>query len=239
MEQVVAVLGEDRLGVELDAAVVRPGQTTWMSPVSGSASTRTPSGQRRVRRQPGRRRCCRSRPARSRPSIVHRRLGALEDDVLVGQRDPELVAQRLVAQAHREERPPGRQQRGDRRAAACAIFGSSSSRGSPGPGPTIDQVEAVEAARRRTRRGAPPSLVMPSTPSTWRSMFTKSSSPSRITTLLPASRGSGRRAGLVGQPERRQPPVARVEGEQHVLVADQLGDVRRSGSAPAAPARTR
>ena len=60
-------------------------------------------------------------------------------------------------------------------------------------------------------------------------MFTKSSSPSRITTLLPAQPRVRRRPGLVGQPERRQPPVALVEGEQHVLVVDQLGDVHRRG----------
>ena len=43
VEQVVAVLGEDRLGVELDAAVVRPGDQVDVAG-GGSVSTRTPSG---------------------------------------------------------------------------------------------------------------------------------------------------------------------------------------------------
>ena len=43
--------------------------------------------------------------------------------------------------------------------------------------------------------------------------------------VLAAQPRVGRRAGLVGQPEARQSLVAAVEGEQHVLVVDQLGDV--------------
>ncbi len=43
--------------------------------------------------------------------------------------------------------------------------------------------------------------------------------------VLARQRRVGRRTGLVGQPERREPAVTRVEGEQDVLVVDQLGDV--------------
>ena len=60
--------------------------TRCTSPVAGSASDASP--RETVLRRPGRRRCCRSRRApRARRS--HRRLGALEDDVLVGKGNPE------------------------------------------------------------------------------------------------------------------------------------------------------
>ena len=63
VDQVVAVLGEDRLGVELDAAVVRAAHA------GGRLRSRGPPRPRRRRaatRPPAPRTCCRSRPARSR-----------------------------------------------------------------------------------------------------------------------------------------------------------------------------
>ena len=72
---------------------------------------------------------------------------------------------------------------------------------------------------------------MPSTVSTCRSMFTKSSSPSRIAAVRPLSSGDGGGAALVGEPELAEPLVARPERDEHVLVAGQLGDAlgRRLG----------
>ena len=194
------MLGEDRLRVELDAAVVRP-DDRWMSPDSGSASTgRRPAA---LVAGPGRRTCCRSRPARSgrrsRPATG-----------CPGRRCP---CRRAGSRARgTASGGPGRP-RGTaaRRPAALAtasrigaILGSSPSRGSPGPGPTITRSKpsSIPGAYSSCRTT---SLVMPSTPRTWRSMFTKSSSPSRITTALarePRVRG---RAALVGEPEPAEP----------------------------------
>ena len=107
-----------------------------MSPVSGSVSTRTPSGSTVVRRDPADEGVVEADPLGAAVDL-DRRLGALEDDVLVGQRDPELVAQRLVAEADRQERLPAARAAGAVAARRVTIFGSSPSRGSPGPGPTI------------------------------------------------------------------------------------------------------
>ena len=59
MDQVVAVLGEDRLGVELDAAEVRAARPGARRRSPGRPRRETPVGQRAA--GAGRRTCCRSR----------------------------------------------------------------------------------------------------------------------------------------------------------------------------------
>ena len=114
-----------------------------MSPVVGSASTRDALGRGLVAE------ATHERVVEADPLGAavepHRRLGALEHDVLVAEREPEPLAQRLVAQAHREERLAAGQQVVDGRRNR-PILGSSPSRGSPGPGPDDHQVGAVEGA---------------------------------------------------------------------------------------------
>ena len=85
-----------------------------------------------------------------------------------------------------EQRVDRRPERGDLRVVAVARVARA--------GSDDDEVVAVEAARAGSPRAGPPRWSCPSPPSTWRSMFTKSSSPSRITTLLPGQPRVGRRA---------------------------------------------
>ena len=138
-------------------------------------------------------------------------------------RSPSRLAQHLVAQADREERLPALEQRrrppaGTPRSSGGRRRAGRRARGRRSPG------RSRRARRRRSPRGARRSRSCPSTARTCRSMFTKSSSPSRTTTVLPLSSAAGGGAGLVGQPEPAQPLVARAERDQHVLVARQLGD---------------
>ena len=189
--QVVAVLGEDRLGVELDAPVVRarPGGARRRSP--GRRRPRRPSGSAR-RARPGRRRCCRSRPARSRPPI--------STGDWVPWKTMSLYVRGIPSWWHSAWWPRQTARNG------CPVASSVvDGRAQPrdlgvvavarvtGPGADDDEVVAVEARRRRSPRAGPPRWSCRAPPSTWRSMLTKSSSPSRITARLPASRGSGRR----------------------------------------------
>ena len=188
----------------------------------------------------GRRTCCRSRPAPRGPSSADRRLGALEDDVLVGQRD---------ARAGRTApggpgRPPGtaaaRASSPSTAARNVAILGSSPSRGSPGPGPTMT---------RSAPSSAPSAYVVVADDACWscparraRGAACSRSRPRRrgsTDALARPARASGGAPDWSVEPERREPLVARVEREQHVLVVDQLGDVDARRRRRRAPARTR
>ena len=207
--------------MELDAAVVRPAHQVDVAGgrVGGDAH---PVGQRAV--GAGRRRCCRSRRLLAAPVDRGRPATACP-----GRRCP---CRRAGSPAGR--RAPGGPGRprgtGWPRASSpsiaranAAIFGWSPSRGSPGPGPTMTRSWPSSAPGRSPRAG-PPSRSCPARQSTWRSMLTKSSSPSRITTDLPLSSGAGGDAALVGEPELREPLVAGGQRDEHVLVAGQVGD---------------
>ena len=144
-----------------------------------------------------------------------------------------------MAQADGEERLLGVEQCRDRRPDGGDLGVAPARAGRPGRG---------RRPRGRRRRSTPSAVVswrhdrrcvMPRTPRTWRSMFTKSSSPSRIDDLLAGQRASGTGAGLVGQPERREPLVARVEREQHVLGRRPGRRVRRRDGGARRRARTR
>src|SRR3954468_13822292 len=142
VDELVAVLGEDRLGVELDPAEVRPGDQVH---VAGPWV--------RADRDPIGKVAGRARDERVvEPDVllaaaeVDPGLGALEHDVLVGQVDAQTVAQHLVAQAHRQERlaaleqpVEGAPERGDLRVVTVA--------GVAGSGPDDPQVVALQRLR--------------------------------------------------------------------------------------------
>ena len=146
VDQVVAVLGEDRLGVELDAAVVRPAHQVDVAGLRIGLD-RDPVGRRR-RTGPSdaaRRRCCRSRPARcGRRSTTGDWVPWKTMSLNVSGRPsrwhsawwPRQTARNGCSRSSSRSTAPR----------SVAIFGSSPSRGSPGPGPTIDQVVVVEVA---------------------------------------------------------------------------------------------
>ena len=160
-EQREAVLGEDRLGVELEPAEVRSGDEVDVAGLRvgldhhavRAASVADAGDEGVVEPDP-----------LLAPGDVDRRLGALEDDVLVGKGDPEPVAQHLVARG----RPPGRACRDASRSSIARPVGRDLRvvvvARVAGAGADDDQVDVVEGARRRVvRRGGPSAIVMPST----------------------------------------------------------------------------
>ena len=139
------------------------------------------------------------------------------------------MAQRLVAEADRQERllaleqpVDGAAQRRHLRVVAVARVAGSGPDDRPG--------RSRRGRRRRSSSWRTTSLVMPSTPRTWRSMFTKSSSPSRITDPLAGQRRVRRRRRPGRSARTCSAAVAGVEGDQHVLVVDQLGDALGRGA---------
>ena len=156
-----------------------------------------------------------------------RRLGALEDHVLVAEVEAEALAERLVAQAHGEERllrgeqvVDGAAERRDLGVVALARVARS--------GADDDQVGAVEGPGRV--------VLVPD------DAGGHAEDPEHVDEhvhevvlavedhhRLPGQPRVGRLAGLVGQPEAGEPLVARAQRQYDVLVARQLGDVGAVG----------
>ena len=95
--------------------------------------------------RPGRRTCCRSRPARRGRRSTTGDWVPWKTMSLYARAIPSRSTERLVAEADREERLLAARAAGRPRSRNVAIFGSSPSRGSPGPGPTMTRSCAVEA----------------------------------------------------------------------------------------------
>ena len=165
--------------------------TRWMSPVAGSDSRDRPGG--RPSGDPGDEGVVEA-DALLAPGDAHRRLGALEDDVLVGKGNPEPCRTAPGARG----RPRGRACR--RRAGCRSPSGRPRSSGARARGGRRGRVRPRPGRRRRRRprrrareasRGGSTREPMPSTENTCASMFTKSSSPCRIAIVFPARLGAG------------------------------------------------
>ena len=221
--------------MELDAAEVRAAHQV---DVAGGrvGLDRDAVGQRQVRRRRVRRRCCRTRPARGarrarpRPGCPGRRCPCRPAGCRAGRTAPGGPG-RPPGTAGRLASSPSTAPRN------VAIFGSSPSRGSPGPGPTITRSasssDPLGVRRVRDDRAGHARHAEDVAQHVHEVVLAVEDHHA-----LPGQRRVGPRARLVGEPERREPPVAGVQREQHVLVVDQLGDVARPASAPARPART-
>ena len=141
------------------------------------------------------------------------------------------MAQRLVAEAHGEERLPALEQPARRPTGASPSWGRRRRAGRPGPGRRSPGRPGP--GRRRARRALGQRLVADH-------LALQALHPQHVAQHLhevvlavedhhppAAQRRVRRRARLVGEPEPAEPLVAGVEREQHVLVVDQLGDVGR------------
>ena len=175
-----------------------------MSPVASSASTVTPAGRAMSVARPPDEGVVEADPFGAAVDR-HRRLGALEHDVLEVQGDAEPVAERLVAQADREERLPPGEQAVDRGAdpphlRVVVVAGVA------GAGAHDHQVEVVQRPVDVRPRGGPPR---------W-------SGPARRARAAACSRSRPRRRG--------SPPACRPAGGP---AGRRPGRSARSGSAGA------
>ena len=158
----------------------------------------------------------------------HRRLGALEDDVLVGQVEAEALAERLVAEADREERLTGGQQVVDgaaegRDLGVVAVARVPRSRADDDQVGTVEDTGRVVLVAHHARRHAEDAEHV-------------DEHVHEVVLAVQDHHGSpgqsrvGGLTGLVGEPEAREPLVARAQAQQHVLVAGEVGDVGAVGA---------
>ena len=199
----------------------------------------TPVGKSGSESRPGRRRCCRTRRS-PHDRRSHRRLGALEDDVLVGQRESR--AGRTAPGGPGTPRGTACRSRAGRRSSAryAAIFGWSCSRGSPGPGPTTTRSTSSKAPSTPCSSSVSWRTTREPMPST-REHVARACSRSRprratIAIVRPASVGAGGAPAWSVSQNFASRWLRRVQRDQHVLVLGEVGDrgrrTRGSGTSP-------